>query len=708
MQRNHLAGETSPYLLQHAANPVDWYPWGAEALAAAKRESKPILLSVGYSACHWCHVMAHESFEDPATAELMNHLFINIKVDREERPDLDRIYQVAQQLITQRSGGWPLTMFLSPEDCRPFFGGTYFPKEPRHGLPAFRDILVRVSEYFNGHATEIRLQNEQLAQALDRLVPEKVSGDAVLDRSPLQGARDALEQSFDAQFGGFGSAPKFPHPTSVERCLRQWHSRSRDVEPDLKALYMATLTLTRMAEGGIYDQLGGGFSRYSVDGHWMIPHFEKMLYDNGQLLHSYAQASLATGEPLFTRVAAETADWLLRDMRSPEGGFYSSLDADSEGHEGKFYVWNRAEVETLLTPREYAVFAPRFGLDRQANFEGLWHLHAYEPLESGAAGSTELESIATAIADPAPAAAEIDEQEAAATATIDSARAKLLAARNLRIWPGRDDKILTSWNALTIKGLAVAGRVLNRPDLTHAAGSAVDFIRHKLWRDGRLLATYKDGRAHLAAYLYDYAFLADALLELLQTRWRNDDLEFAAGLLEVLLAKFEDTDAGGFYFTASDHEQLIHRSKTFSDDSLPSGNAVAASVLCRMGYLLGELRYIDAAERTLEAASQMMLEYPQSHMSSLNALEDFLAPPQVLIIRGDAANAQRWARELGALYAPTRMIFAIPSEARDLPAALAEKRAGTETTAYLCTGMTCSAPMTSLSEIARRLASNID
>ncbi len=705
MQRNRLAEETSPYLLQHAANPVDWYPWGEQALAAAKRDHKPILLSVGYSACHWCHVMAHESFEDPATAELMNRLFINIKVDREERPDLDRVYQIAQQLITQRSGGWPLTMFLSPEDQQPFFGGTYFPKEPRQGMPAFRDILLRVAEYFHGHAAEIEQQNAQLALTFDQLIPDKVLGRVVLDRTPLRGGRDALERTFDSRYGGFGSAPKFPHPTSVERCLRQWHGSSRDTEPDLKALYMATLTLTRMAEGGIYDQLGGGFSRYSVDDYWMIPHFEKMLYDNGQLLHSYAQASLATGEPSFTRVAAETADWVLRDMRSPEGGFYSSLDADSEGHEGKFYVWSRTEVEAALTPTEYSVFARRFGLDRDANFEGLWHLHAYEPLESSREES------------PATASAGVRwDTERSTTGPdgtptltpLDSARAKLLAARNLRVWPGRDEKILTSWNALMVKGLAVAGRVLHRPDLTHAAGSAVDFIRRKLWRDGRLLATYKDGRAHLAAYLDDYAFLADALLELLQTRWRNDDLEFAQELLEVLLAKFEDADAGGFYFTASDHERLIHRSKTFSDDSVPSGNAVAASALCRMGYLLGEPRYLDAAERTLRAASLMMHDHPQSHMSSLNALDDFLAPPQILIIRGDAANTQRWARELSALYAPTRMIFAIPSDAMDLPAALADKRGGTETTAYLCTGMTCSAPMTSLGEIARRLAANLD
>ena len=680
MQRNRLEQETSPYLLQHADNPVDWYPWGEAALTAAKRENKPILLSVGYSACHWCHVMAHESFEDPTIAALMNQWFINIKVDREERPDLDRIYQVAQQLITHRGGGWPLTMFLSPEDCRPFFGGTYFPKQPSHGMPGFADILNRVAEYFHSHDAEIREQNAQLALALDRMVP--VASDAVLDDVPLREARLQLDQIFDPEHGGFGPPPKFPQVSSIERCLRHWHSTSRGTQPDLKALYMATLSLTRMAEGGLYDQLGGGFSRYSVDAAWMIPHFEKMLYDNAQLLQVYAWAALATGEPLFGRAAAATAEWVLRDMRSPEGGFYSSLDADSEGHEGRFYVWERAEVRALLTAEEYALVETRFGLDREPNFEGRFHLHAFAPLDA------------------------VPLQQADLSRLWNSARAKLLAARNLRIWPARDEKILTSWNALLIKGLAVAGRVLNRPDLIDAASAAVDFIHRKLWRDGRLLATYKDGRAHLSAYLDDYAFLADALLELLQSRWRTSDLHFARELLEVLLSRFEDAE-GGFYFTASDHERLIHRSKTFGDDSMPAGNGVAASVLCRMGYLVGEPRYLNAAERALKAGSTAMREYGPGHMSMLNALDDFLASIQVLIIRGDAEDSERWGRSLRALYQPNRLIFAIPRDATNLPPALADKAAGPATTAYLCTGMTCSAPLTDLGELARKLAAGV-
>jgi uncharacterized protein len=680
MSRNHLADETSPYLKQHADNPVDWYPWGEAALTRARRENKPILLSIGYSACHWCHVMAHESFEDPATAALMNELFINIKVDREERPDLDKIYQVAQQMLTHGSGGWPLTMFLTPQE-QPFFGGTYFPKEPRFGMPAFRDLLRRVAEYYRAQGEEIAQQSEQLQAALAAMPPQPALG-VVLDDSPLQQARAALERSFDGSYGGFSGAPKFPHANSIERCLRRWYATSAGSEPDLKALYMASLTLTRMGEGGLYDQLGGGFARYSVDGFWMIPHFEKMLYDNGQLLAEYARANLATGEPLFAKISHETADWVLRDMRSPEGAFYSSLDADSEGHEGKFYVWSTAEVQMLLSAAEYAAFSRRFGLDRDANFEGAWHLHSCATLDD----------VATATGETPQTAA----------ARIESARTKLLRARNLRVWPGRDEKILTSWNALMIRGLAIAARVLNRPELSAAATAAVDFVRRHLWRDGRLLATYKDGRAHLPAYLDDYAFLIDALLELLQTRWRSRDLDFAQELAEVLLDQFEDSVNGGFFFTARDAEKLIHRSKTFGDESVPSGNGIAASALSRLGYLLAESRYLVAAERTLRAAWPGIQEYPQAHMSLVNALEDFLASMQILVIRGDAASATQWAGDLGALYAPTRMVFGIPNEA-ELPPTLASKSPSRTTVAYLCTGMTCSAPMTSLPEISRAL-----
>ena len=670
MQRNRLAAETSPYLQQHADNPVDWFPWGEEALARARRENKPILLSVGYSACHWCHVMAHESFEDAATAELMNRLFVNIKVDREERPDLDKIYQTAQQLLTQRAGGWPLTMFLAPGDQQPFFGGTYFPRDANYGMPAFKDLLERVAEYYHGEGAAIREQNGHLAAAFERLQPAaavadgaSAPGGAVLDDSPLQLARTALERSFDRRFGGFGAAPKFPHPQSIERCLR-------DASP--ASLSMASLTLTGMAEGGLYDQLGGGFARYSVDESWTIPHFEKMLYDNAQLLGTYAAAAAVTGEKLFARIAGETADWVLRDMHARQGGFYSSLDADSEGHEGRFYVWTAAEVRDRLSEAEYALFARRFGLDQAANFEGRWHLCVRAPLEGP------------------------DEHR-----LIDSAREKLLAVRTLRVWPGRDEKVLTSWNALMIRGLALAARILHRPDLADAATHAVDFIHRTLWQEGRLLATYKDGRAHLNAYLDDYAFLAEALLELLQARWRDRDLEFARTLAEAILDRFADAQGGGFYFTASDHERLIHRSKTFGDDSIPAGNAVAAAVLCRLGFLLGEPRYLAAAERTLRAGFAGMREYPEGHMSLIAALEDTLKPLQILILRGP--EAPRWQHALAARYAPSRMVFAIPDDTPDLPAAIAAKRPHGPAVGYLCTGTSCSAPFTRLEDLERAL-----
>jgi hypothetical protein len=618
--------------------------------------------------------MAHESFEDPATAELMNRLFINIKVDREERPDLDKIYQLAQQLITQRGGGWPLTMFLTPEDRQLFFGGTYFPRDAGHGLPGFKDLLQRVADYHRGHTEEIREQNTRLAAAFAEILPRRPNDDAVLDAAPLEHAREALRNTFDAKFGGFGGAPKFPHPENIERCLRDG-ARGLD-----RALDMASRTLSSMAEGGIYDQLGGGFARYSVDASWTIPHFEKMLYDNGPLLGIYAAAAKATGEPEFARIAGETADWMLRDMHSPEGGFYSSVDADSEGHEGRFYAWSRSEAEEVLSPAEYRAFAPAFGLDQPPNFEGAWHLRMRAP--SGAPEDVAL---------------------------IRSARAKLLARRNLRVWPARDDKILTAWNALAVKGLAIAARTLNRPELADAATRAVDFIHRTMWRDGRLLATYKDGRAHLDAYLDDYAFLAEALIELLQTRWRSRDLEFARALADALLSRFEDRESGGFFFTADDHESLIYRSKTFNDESIPSGNGVAVSVLCRLGFLLAEPRYLQAAERTLKAAWTSLERYPQAHLTLLAALEDYLDPLRIVIVRGAAADVRRWAASLGAHYAPSRLIFAVPGDAADLPEAIAAKRTADDPVAqgpvaYICTGTSCSAPLDSLEEAERVLS----
>jgi len=680
---NELANETSPYLRLHAHDPVDWYAWGAEALQKASREGKPIHLSVGYLACHWCHAMQKESFEDEATARVLNENFINIKVDREERPDIDRIYQIAQQMITQRGGGWPLTMFLAPEDQRPFFGGTYFPKEARYGLPAFRDILLRVAQFYRERAADVRTQNAALAAAFEQMNSPPAAADVPLSDAPLQAARAQASQLFDRQHGGFGGAPKFPQPQMLDRVLRHWRATVNAPEPDLEALYMVTLTLRRMADGGIHDQLAGGFCRYSVDERWMIPHFEKMLYDNASLIGTYAQASLATGDTAYARIAAQTAQWSIRALQSPAGGFYSSFDADSEGHEGTYYVWNREEVRGALSEPEFAVFAPRYGLDRPANFEGRWHLYA-------AKATDDIASEAHLGADEV-------------TALIASARGKLLEIRSRRVPPARDDKVLTSWNALMIRGLALAARALGRAEFAEAATRALDFIRATLWRDGRLLATCTEGRAHLNAYLDDYAFLADAILELQQVRFRAEELRFAQALLEVLLAHFADAQAGGFFFTSDDHERLIHRSKTFSDDATPSGNGVAAYVLQRFGQLLGEPRYLAAAERTLRAAWADLPRYPQSHATLLTALEELLHAPDIVIIRGEADAIAPWQAQLARLYAPRRLVLAVPADAQDLPPALKDKTAGQVPAAYVCRGSVCSAPVESLGALIEAL-----
>lgn len=672
---NRLARETSPYLRQHAHNPVDWHPWGPEALQLARRTERPILLSIGYSACHWCHVMAHESFEDEATAAVMNELFVSIKLDREERPDLDKIYQLAHQMLTQRGGGWPLTMFLSPENQQPFFGGTYFPKQARHGLPAFTDLLRRVAEFYRTRRDDIRMQSEALTAAFAQLQAAPPST-AALDAAPLERARQMLAQEFDTEFGGFGAAPKFPHPSNIEVLLRRWRATAGTDEPDLHSLYMATLTLTRMAEGGLYDQLAGGFCRYCVDRYWMIPHFEKMLYDNGQLLALYAQAALATGDRLFSRIAQETTGWLLREMRAPEGTFWSALDADSEGHEGKFYVWSHEEVRAALNAEEFAVFAARFGLDRPANFEDRWHLHCYRSIDD--------------IAIERGVAVDVVSQQ------IDAARKKLLDLRAQRQRPGLDDKVLTAWNALVIGALAQSARALAHAEAGSAALTALEALRHTAWQGGRLFAAYKEGQARFSAYLDDHAFLLDALLEALQLQWRSTNLEWAIALADLLLTRFEDRDQGGFFFTADDHEPLVHRSKSYADEAVPAGNGLAARALLRLGSLLGEPKYSAAAERCVRGAWSFIERYPQAHGSLLLALEEFLQPPQIIIIRGAAQSCAQWQAALDKVYAPRRMIFAIPDDTTDLPPALAAKALQADTVAYRCQGVTCSEPIRSL------------
>ncbi len=668
---NRLAQETSPYLLQHADNPVDWYPWGDEAFKDARKAGKPVLLSIGYSACHWCHVMAHESFEDEVSAALMNRLFVNIKVDREERPDIDKIYQTAHQLLTQRSGGWPLTMFLDADNQRPFFGGTYFPNEARYDMPAFGDLLQNIAEYYADKRDDVRQQSDRLLDVFARLDPSRSDAGTDLTAEPLLKARETIAKSFDRDFGGFGPAPKFPHPTTIERLLRHWRAGANDAEPDLDALFMATLTLTRMADGGLFDHVGGGFCRYSVDRQWQIPHFEKMLYDNGPLLALYSQAAIATGETAFRETANATADWMLADMQAANGGFFSTRDADSEGEEGLYYLWQPEQTEALLGA-DYPIFARRFGLDHDANFEGQWHLTVREPI------------------------ADDD-----AKASIERSKKILLAERMKRVAPARDEKQLTSWNALAIRGLAIAGRSLQRPDLIEAATAAADFIQDKMLRDGRLLASYKDGEARFPAYLDDHAFMLDALLELLQSDWDTARLTLAMQIADLLLDHFEDAENGGFYFTANDHEALIHRPKPLADEAVPSGNGIAALALQRLGFLLGETRYLDAAARTLQAGWRAMQEYPHGHVSLLNALDEYLEHPEIIIIRGSADVVTQWRGSVAKLYAPRRLVFAIDAAETDLPGALVDRKAlEGETVAYRCLGTHCELPLTSWEALA--------
>ncbi|HEY2928388.1 thioredoxin domain-containing protein [Piscinibacter sp.] len=666
---NRLAHETSPYLQQHAGNPVDWYAWGDDALAAARAGDRPILLSVGYSACHWCHVMAHECFEDAETAALMNRHFVNIKVDREERPDLDQIYQTAHQLITRRGGGWPLTMFLTPEG-KPFFGGTYFPKRTRYNRPGFDDLLARIAALWSAQREQLVAQGDALVGVLADSVPTRAAdaGDAGFETTAAQaatGLRDALMASYDAEHGGFGDAPKFPQSSNLDALLR--HAVATH---DTAARDAVLSTLRHMAEGGLFDQLGGGFCRYSTDAQWLIPHFEKMLYDNGPLLRLYAQAWQLSGEPLFRQVCEETAGWLMREMQASDGGFFSSIDADSEGEEGRFYVWQRDAVAQQLGAAEFAAFAACYGLDGPPNFEGhAWHLHAAKPLAEVATG--------------------LGRSEAECAALIASARARLFALRETRVRPGRDDKVLTSWNALAIDGLAFAARVFGEPRWAESARRAADFVRRALWRDHRLLATHKDGRSQLNAYVDDHAFLLGALLELMQgDTLRPSDLQWARELAELLLAQFEDPADGGFFFTSHDHEALVLRPKSGHDGAMPSGNGMAALQLQRLGHLIGEPRYLQAAERAMALFTGEVGRAPHGYATLVDAMAEFVAPPTLVVLTGPSEALGAWRAALAGRYLSGVLCVRLPAHSADPPATLA-KPAADHPQAWVCRGPQC-------------------
>ena len=673
---NRLAGQTSPYLLQHADNPVDWYPWGDEAFERARREEKPVLLSIGYSACHWCHVMAHESFEDRDVADAMNRHFVNVKVDREERPDIDQIYQTAHALMTRRSGGWPLTVFMGP-DGAPFYAGTYFPKRGRHGLPGFIDLVPHIARVYAEKREAIDEQGAEVRRVLASLEPPG-GPDADLPEDASVSLMRDIASTFDRVDGGFGSAPKFPHVPELEFALHA-HVATGDAE----ALDIARVTGERMADGGIHDQLGGGFARYSVDAHWAIPHFEKMLYDNGPLLGFYADLARVAPDPRFECAAGGIVEWLLREMRAPDGGLYSSLDADSEGEEGRYYVWQRDEVQRLLDAGEYAVASRHFGLDRPPNFEGrAWNLVVAIPL--------------------ARVAAELGLRDEEARDRLASARRKLFEARERRVRPGLDDKILTSWNALAIAGLARASRRFARPDWADAAIAALDALRAHAWRDGRLLATRKGAQAHLNAYLDDHAYLLAALDEVMQTRFRLADYAWARGIADRLLEGFGHAD-GGFYFTSHDHETLIHRPLPGHDNATPSGNGVAARALIALGHLAGEPRYVEAAERTVRRFASQIAQSPRGFATMIGALSELRDPPATVLVVGDPATSADWHRELAGRPRGSVRVYdvaglGLPSELRKGPVA-----DPVGATAWVCRGTVCLPPMTSLPAVLRLL-----
>lgn len=585
---NHLAGATSAYLLQHAHQPVQWYPWGEAALSRARLEDKPILLSIGYAACHWCHVMARESFDDPATAALMNEGFINIKVDREERPDLDQLYQLTHQLLRRGGGGWPLTVFLSPQGV-PFYSGTYFPATAQGDQPAFKDVLGSVSLVWRDKRAALAQQDQALLAALDQRRPR--ANGAVLDAAVRDQACQALTSAYDAQHGGFGGAPKFPHPTDLAFLLR----RGRD-EGDAEALEMALTSLRKMAEGGLYDQIGGGFFRYSTDARWRIPHFEKMLVDNGVLLALYAEAWAHTGEALFARVVDHTVAWVLREMTSPEGGFYASLAADDRrGREGHFYVWQPEAIRLALTPNEWDVCAAHWGLVDAPGFEGRdWHLHIARSAEA--------------------LSRTLDRPVQMVTDLIETARHKLLAERVKRDRPLRDEKQLTGWIALMATGLARASAACQQPDWLTLARRALAFLRAERWQDGQLLAL--PGQP---AFLDDHAFLLEALLAVHAVDPNPEDRAWALDVADVMVRQFEDPMQGGFFFTRHDAPPLIHRQKIGLDAATPSGNGTAALALQQLGRLTNEVRWFAAAERCVLVFASAVRDDPASHTRLLQA-----------------------------------------------------------------------------------------
>lgn len=661
---NRLIDETSPYLLQHAHNPVDWYPWGDEAFDKARAEDKPVLVSIGYSACHWCHVMEHESFEDSGVAAIMNENFVNIKVDMEERPDVDQIYMNFVQVTTGR-GGWPMNVFLTP-DKRPFFGGTYFPPNPRYGMPSWQQILLSISEAYRERRDEIEHSANEIVGELRRMSIVESGGSISTDL--LDSAFASFSRNFDATHGGFGGAPKFPQAMSLEFLLRYHHRTG-----DKKALEMVTHTLNKMACGGIYDQLGGGFHRYAVDAIWLVPHFEKMLYDNAQLIRVYLHAYQVTGNEFYKRIAVETLEYVKREMLDESGGFYSAQDADSEGEEGKFFVWTPEEVVQVLGQEAGRKFNENHDVTATGNFEGKNILN--------------LESPVAAAPDP-------------------DSRARLFAAREKRVKPFRDEKVLTAWNGLMLAAFADAAKVLNSDEYLQIAERNAAFLLSELKSRDRLLRTWKNGKAKLNGYVEDYANVADALIELYQTTGKIEYVIEARRLADAMITEFWDEENGGFFFTSNDHEELIVRNKDFYDNATPSGNSTAADVLLRLAKFTHEERYERFAITTLRLSASQIRRHPQGFGRALSALEFSLSDTKEIVIIGEKGN--QLEREIFRKYLPDAVVM-LSSESESesgsatIPLVKGRPMIDGRATAYVCENSVCQRPVTSVEALNKSL-----
>jgi uncharacterized protein len=678
---NSLINETSPYLLQHAHNPVDWHAWGEEALEKARVQDKPILLSIGYSACHWCHVMEHESFENEAIAKLMNHNFVNIKVDREERPDLDQIYMNAVQMMTGH-GGWPMTMFLTPEGI-PFYGGTYFPPEDRYNMPGFPRILMSVAEAYRAQPDQVAHTASGMLSELRRISLAQPANE-LITKELLDDSARRIARNYDPQHGGFGGAPKFPPAMTLEFLL---HTNYRTRQDDV--LEMATHTARRMADGGIYDQLGGGFHRYSVDAKWLVPHFEKMLYDNALLSRFYLHLYQVTREEFARLIAEETLDYVLREMTAPSGGFYSTQDADSEGHEGKFFLWSRAEVVEALGDEDAPLFCDYFNVTEAGNFEERNILN---------------------ITDSMDAVAERHHVSRHHLSTVISrGRKQLLEIRERRIKPARDEKTLTAWNGLMLASFAEAAAILERDDYREAARNNARFVLTNMRRDGLLLRTYKDGQAKLNAYLDDYAFFIDGLIALYEATGEITWLQDAISLTDKMIEEFWDETDGGFFYTGKSHEKLIVRSKDFFDNATPSGNSVAASLLLRLAIFTGQEAYRRHAITALRLLADHIRRYPSAFGLALCAVDFYLSSPKEIALVGpDHAQLAPLSRVVWQTYLPNRVIasttaVSAPDASRLVP--LLQKRELLEgkPTAFVCENYACQTPVTDADAFARLL-----